>query len=912
MPSGGPSPGNASSPDNEVDRACIFWGKLKLDANEPQKVRCLPLAAHSLDVAYVLRALAELPGFRRALERAAGRALRPTDLDRLAVLATLHDMGKANLDFQRQIDPGYRQKVGHIRAMAAILDPEVGEASLFNRWLEALPPEFQDWFSDDETAFSYFYAILSHHGRPVKFGGKDEDRRRSLHGWTPGPEGDPFAAIRELVAWARGVFPLAFQEDPERLTLPDSPAFVHRFAGLLMLADWLGSHEHWFPIRPVTFEERLAHARDVVPRLLRGVGLDVRSLRPHLGRIRSFEERFGFPPNSVQERIEHLDPEDDRTRLLILESETGSGKTEAALNWFFKLFAAGKVDGLYFALPTRVAARELYTRVHRAMERWFPDPLERPVTVLAVPGYAQVDGLPVSQVLPAEGEGNRWQEDEGLRLHERRWAAERPKRFLAATVAVGTVDQALLSVVKAAHAHLRSVSLDRSLLVVDEVHASDAYMTHLLEALVRHHHRIGGYAMLISATLGASARQRYLRAAGGAGENVGWASAVEAPYPRITLADGSGLAVPSGREKRVRFTLLPLAQKLEEVAAEIIRHLRSGARVLVVLNTVSRAVSLQKMIEAHPDLNQEWLFRCRGHQGREVVTLHHGRFAPEDRVILDACVSRRLGRGSEGGPILLIGTQTLEQSLDLDADVLITDLVPADVLLQRVGRLHRHNRQDRPEPYRQPASCFVLVPEGDLSAALDEKGNVRTAYKALGYGSVYEDLRMLELTRRMLAGRPDVVIPRDNRLLVESVTHPERLELLADESLPWRRHMEGREGADLSKGIAANYIVASFDEHFGEAEFNVDGAKVTTRLGADTLQVPLSRPVISPFGQTLREITIPAHWAPENPPDEVIVEAAEEGVEAILRFGTHLYRYSRYGLEVISDGKGNRPEPEVV
>ncbi|WP_245956569.1 CRISPR-associated helicase Cas3' [Brockia lithotrophica] len=642
--------------------------------------------------------------------------------------------------------------------------------------------------------------------------------------------------------------------------------------------------------------------------MLKAVGLDVRPLRPHLTGIRSFEERFGFSPNSMQERIEYLDPDDDRTRLLILESETGSGKTEAALNWFFKLFAAGKVDGLYFALPTRVAARELYTRVHRTIQRWFPDPKVRPVTVLAVPGYAQVDGLPVEKILPAEDEGNRWQEDEQIRLYDRLWAAERPKRFLAATVAVGTVDQALLSVVKAAHAHLRSASLDRSLLVVDEVHASDAYMTHLLEALVRHHYRIGGYALLMSATLGSAARQRYLAAIGGKKENIEWSAAVNTPFPRITFADGTGTDVPPRGGKRVRLTLLPLAEKLEGIAHEVIQHLRSGARVLVVLNTVNRAVSLQKAIETRietqHDLDERWLFRCPGYKGQEVVTLHHGRFAPEDRVVLDACVSKRLGRGSGKGPILLIGTQTLEQSLDLDADVLITDLAPADVLLQRIGRLHRHKRDDRPPAYREPAPCFVLVPEDELLKSLNEKGEVRDTYKRMGYGSVYEDLRMLELTRRAIAERPDIVIPRDNRLLVESATHPERLECLTAENVAWRLHMENREGAKIAKEVTASYQVVRYDEPFGEVEFDVDGVKVTTRLGADTYQVPLDKPVVSPFGQILREVLIPSHWSPKDRPEIATVEDVREGDEVVLRYGSHRYRYSRFGLELISDERG--------
>src|SRR5690606_36848918 len=122
---------------------------------------------------------------------------------------------------------------------------------------------------------------------------------------------------------------------------------------------------------------------------------------------KDFKSRFRHDPYPLQAEIDALDPHDPKTRLIVAESETGSGKTEAALNRFFKLFAAGKVDGLYFALPTRVAARELYGRIVATMERWFPRPEARPVTVLAVPGYAQGDGGTLDRALPDSDAGHR-------------------------------------------------------------------------------------------------------------------------------------------------------------------------------------------------------------------------------------------------------------------------------------------------------------------------------------------------------------------------------------------------------------------------------------------------------------------------------------------------------------------------
>jgi len=868
-----------------------FWGKY-----DQKRGQWLPLTCHCLDVALVFRGLCDLNAIRRALNQAAERPLTDQQLDRLAVLAMLHDAGKANLGFQRKIFPGAEQ-AGHIRELAPLLDPEVCDEELHDAFIQALTPDLATWFPDDEAAYSYLLASFSHHGRPVRFQGEMSGTYWLARDrwWRPDGSLNPMKAVADIMAGARQAFPCAFE--PYGPALPAGARFHHRFAGLLMLADWLGSHAHWFPIEPAELADRLCYDQKIVPEVLKAVGLDVKPLRVLLGAAPSgFESRFGFAPRPLQRVVDGLQPEDPRTRLVIAESETGSGKTEAALNWFFKLFTAGKVDAMYFALPTRVAARELYGRVYRTIVRWFPDSNARPVTVLAVPGYTQVDGLPPERVLPDEETANRWQDDPDLRRRERQWAAEHPKRFLAATIAVGTVDQALLSAVQTAHAHLRSVCLDRSLLVVDEVHASDFYMSRLLENLLDHHLSVGGCAMLLSATLGARARQRYVNVSSRAlGERESptkvpdLSSAAAMPYPAVTLGDGSCLsaALANGRTKAVEFRELPFAFRPEAAADHIVEALNAGARVLVVLNTVGRANALLRALEADPAVKPEWLFHCGG-----VICPHHGRFAPEDRLLLDKLVSQRLGPGSPPGPLLLIGTQTLEQSLDIDADLMISDLAPADVLLQRVGRLHRHNRE-RPRGYEQ-ARCLLLTPQDSLEAALNDRGEVASAYKRVGYGSVYEDLRALELTRLALLETPVVEIPGDNRRLVEAVTHPERLRTLSTER--WQRHGQNIEGGEVAKAIAAGQVAAVFNEYFGLAAFNELGGRVAVRLGADSLQLPLDHPLRSPFGQLLHEIVIPGHMKPDQPAESVSIEAIENGT-AILRCANRRYRYSRYGLE---------------
>jgi len=657
-----------------------------------------------------------------------------------------------------------------------------------------------------------------------------------------------------------------------------------------MLADWIGSHPDWFPVRSTTLTERLAHATVAADQALVRIGLDVRRYRPVAQRLgERFADRFGLPPRPLQEILDGLEPSDPDTRLLIAESETGSGKTEAALDWFCKLFAAGKVDSLYFALPTRVAARELYHRVRSVVQRWFPSSQDRPVVLLAVPGYTQVDDIDTRQVLADSDMSNLWQEDEDVVLQDRRWAAERPKRFLAATVAVGTIDQALLSIVQTAHAHLRSACLNRSLLVVDEVHASDQYMARLLGALLDHHLEVGGYALLLSATLGSTERASFLRRT--QTQPPSFEEAVSAPYPALSLANGQWISTqsPSESHKTVSFWIKPSIFQLPSILDEILPALHAGARVLVVLNTVNRVTELFRVVADHPDIPHEWLFSCMGRR-----CPHHGRYAPQDRDVLDKAVSAQFGKDSSSGPRLLVGSQTLEQSLDIDADLLITDLVPSDVLLQRIGRLHRHNRI-RPKGYEQPC-CVVLVPEFSLEQAISVTGEATGPVLKAGLGSVYPDLRMLERTWQVLEQHPVVQIPRDNRMLVESATHPESLARLDSEL--WQAHGQRVSGKELAKAIAASTITGTFDQYFGLFEYREDGISVTTRLGSDQYQVPLERPVTSPFGMTLTEMLVPGFMAPSEKGDIMRVEVETER-EIILGWGEKRYRYSVIGLEEI-------------
>lgn len=855
-----------------------FWGKARRSPDGSAVEAWHPLEDHCIDVATTFRALCELDGIKRSLDAAVGSELTSAQVDRLAVFALLHDVGKFNLGFQGKLAARAPQ-VGHVLESAGLFG--LGEVAT-----EALAiARLSAWFVGGVDSFqSMLFASISHHGEPLSLQRieREDACRRCARWWSPAGTLDPVEGVRRLIAQAQRILPNAFDEAPP---IEATTALQHRFAGLVMLADWIGSDTSHFPYRHSPDEDRVATARFAAVAAIHAIGLHVQHSRCDLARrAPTFSQVFGRSPHPLQQLLADEIPVNDSARLLVAESETGSGKTEAALAWFLRLFREARVDGMYFALPTRVAARELYGRVVAAMHAAFPGTTERLAPVLlAVPGYARTDGSPT--LLPRP-EGTLWPDGAREAARDRAWVAENPKRFLAAPVAVGTIDQALLSVLKVRHAHLRSVCLDRLLLVIDEVHASDTYMRRVMQALLAHHRSVGGWSLLLSATLGEGARAAFLGR-----RPAPLAQAQDAPYPAVSSAiDTIPLAGGSGREKTVRVEFVDALEDFSAIVALLADALSQGARVLAVMNTVGRAVALMRAAEQSGRIDPDHLFAVRG-----VRCPHHGRFAREDREVLDRAVTERFGPATADGPVLAIGTQTLEQSLDIDADLLVTDHCPMDVLLQRIGRLHRH-RRNRPQGFGS-ARCIVLGPPADEFERFIRPNRKGEGLGPAGLGTVYEDLRVLKLTRDVLQARAEIEIPRDNRRLVESTTHPDALSSLSGDR--WTLHAQFLVGSELTQRRAADLGVIEALP-FGELAFGELRERVTTRLGLSDRMVRLPHEVLTPFGQRVVEIAMPGHLAPRDEAvDAANLEAGAEGFRFTL--ADRRYSYSRFGLELLRD-----------
>ncbi len=861
----------------------VAWGKLGRSDTDPAEH---PLLNHCADVAAVVESLLCLPTISGRLGRLGGRPLQKIDHARLAVLTFLHDVGKANLGFQSKRLSGeerisYLGKLG-IRPATCGHGREI--APLFGR-LRTLADELLSLdkilgWTDGST--DLLLASISHHGVPIRRSDLEHPTWRNLMClWRQSAGDDPVQTLRELGHAIRNQWPEALGTGGD--VLPNSPEFVHAFAGLVSLADWIASNpeESWFPFDNAPVDARFLFARQRAGEVLRAMRIDMEDARADLcSRRPNFGDVFGFEPRGIQGILASTDLE----RVVVVEAETGAGKTEAALWRFKSLFEAGEVDSLAFVLPRRIAATAVAKRVEAFADRLFPDPILRPNIVTAVPGYLRVDGHEGISLAHFE---HLWPDAPDEAAAHRVWAAENAKRYLAAAVAVGTVDQILLSGLMTRHAHLRGAALMRSLLVIDEVHASDTYMLRLLEGVVARHAAAGGHVLLMSATLGGEARQRLVSGPRPRSAMPDLAH-ISAPYPAITDRNGMRPATAGSGGKMISITISRHINSPNEIAALAADAARKGARVLVVRNTVAGVLAVQNALEKQLGDEDRYLFHATG-----VVAPHHGRFAAEDRRVLDLAVEREFGKAApRGDGCILVGSQTLEISLDIDADFLITDLAPADVLLQRCGRLHRHPRRDRPAEFAS-AKAIVLTPTGrELSPYLKPRSNSH------GIGTVYENVLALDATWAQIELRPLINIPQDNRAFVEAAVDPAHLYARAESiGADWVQHARSVDGRGLAQKGIADLHRLDWRDPWEDLSWPSSDEHVRTRLGEDDRFVMLPNASPSPFGIQLSHMRIPGWMSQGIPHEENMATDMSADVGGFtFGWGAQRWAYDRFGL----------------
>jgi CRISPR-associated endonuclease/helicase Cas3 len=570
------------------------------------------------------------------------------------------------------------------------------------------------WYGTDllDPASAPAVVVGTHHGE------RDPRRRRDN---DVGSGGDAWAGERQSLIDAL----VAELGQPPA----DIDASVLDLAcGLVTVADWIGSDEAHFPPHRNPATDKL---KSVAEKVIRACGWSCPVIRPDL----TFGDVCGEglrPRPSQQAFIDSV----TGPGLYFLEAPMGEGKTEAALYAAYRLLAQGDHQGLYFGLPTRLTSDRIHTRVRTFLERICPDP---DVGALLAHGTAWLRAFEVGG--EAFRPGGEW-------FHAR-------KRGLLYPFAVGTIDQALLSVLNVRHAYVRAFGLAGKVVVLDEVHTYDSYTGTLLDRLVRSLLDHGSTVIVLSATLTGERRCQIGCLPVGP-------RAERDSYPLITsVRDGRAqtLAPPAsaiGRTVKVRLHVFDD----DAVAATAVAAAMAGACVVCIANTVGRA--------------QRWYNAVLAAMPADAfaVGLLHAKFTARRRADIedqwmDRLGSPHLAEANRPNGCILVATQVVEQSVDIDADFMISELAPTDMLLQRAGRLWRHRRERRPCLHPELA---IVTPPLDGVADADALVDVLA-----GNAFVYAPY-VLWRSHGVWRDRASVDLPGEIRELVESTYSP-----LADE-----------------------------------------------------------------------------------------------------------------------------------
>ena len=781
-----------------------------------------PLICHMVDVANVAELLVDNVLARGTTRRfLQGFGCSPDAARQwLPLLVALHDFGKASPAFQAKWvagRPGLRE---------AGLDLDIDSKHGRDHGTVGpffLSPVLQDLGLSPTSAYRVARAVCAHHG---SFPADDEvpssqlgaalsqaisrDERGKGPRWT--------LERVHLVAELKKIFSPpdevpAFAEDGDRVQW----AFFAFLAGLTSVADWVGSMAHHFiyEVPPVDMRAYVDRSKVRASQAMIEVGLHrSSSIRSQQG----FQELFGRSPRPLQALAVDLASAASTPLCTIVEAPMGEGKTEMAFYLAHALEASGLHEGMYIALPTQATANQMFSRLVQFLETT----RNESTSAILVHGEANLN-VRMRELIRAVYDKTG---DQGLSCEH--WFLGK-KRSLLAPFGAGTIDQALLSVLRTKHAFVRQFGLAGKTVILDEVHAYDTYTSKLLDRLVSWLGAHGASVVILSATLPSARREEILRAY--AGQPLGTLRDVS--YPRVTTVSGSGVrvdALVSGREAQ-EFSLQwrkdePLHQ-LEELTAELGGLLEDGGCICILRNTVNRA---QKTYEA--------LVRARSKGQIPIDTeflLLHARFPADDRQASEQVLTQRLGPGAVGSDrprrLVVVGTQVLEQSLDVDFDLMFSDLAPVDLLLQRAGRVHRHLPKVRPALLSVPR-LIVIRPEGSTNDC---------SFKNVGI--VYEDF-VLRRTLQELEKMNSISIPNDIEPLVEAVyTSVPALEgKLLDEltSLDQQKRQELNLAKERAwpESTVADDPFANFRVPFKEDDPDVAQAlRAETRLGEQSVAV---------------------------------------------------------------------------
>ena len=601
-------------------------------------------------------------------------------------LAGVHDVGKACLTFQTQLE----RRGGYEHLVSALADAGIPlRMSGLEKGRDKMPHGvcsgvlITNWLMDQgfdrSTAEWLASAADAHHGVPSSVGERDHiETILSIYSreWQ-----EVHAELLDSMADATGIRPTL--EELKADAKPDA-AVMQLLTGLVVIADWIASNPDAFPMIVAGSQEERIRA-----------GMQATDLTgPWRGKVvegdvdKQYQSSFGWPEfyraRSVQAAMVEAAKEVTEPALIILEAETGVGKTEAALAAAHVIANATDAQGIYFAAPTMATANGL---LERTIE-WAKNTTDSGAVSSLYLAHSKNQLAQPYQELRFRGIGEDGAAGENVVASS--WMSGR-RRGLLSNVVVGTVDQVLMMALRQRYSMLRHVALAGKIIIFDEVHAYDTYTSDYLETTLEWLAEYGVTVIMMSATLPPERRNALVKAF--SGQDITEPSNA---YPLITVASESGQrsVAPEPSPTNLEATIEVLDDSLDALQQRIGDVLVDGGVALVICNTIARAQETYSAFkQSYPD----------------EVELHHAGFMAwersekEDRLRAELGPDAHRGAGRPNRKIV-VATQVAEQSLDIDADVLVTDIAPMDLMIQRIGRLHRHDRPetDRPQQVREP------------------------------------------------------------------------------------------------------------------------------------------------------------------------------------------------------------------
>lgn len=785
-----------------------YWGKASKSDNKYHL-----LAYHSLDVAAT--GITLLKGLKVLKTLCQITSLdKDKSINIYAFFLALHDIGKFSNGFQnlrpdlviqlkgKNKNVSYNEK--HWTLGYRFIKKNASKVSVFNK-------------SDFDTMSSWISAVTGHHGRPpqnvlgaapVSFQFNDVATRSALNFIF---DVENLFQIKDCMSYIQTLD----EEQVKRASW--------YLAGITVLADWIGSNAKWFPYLSDEIPLQKYFSEIAMPNAEKAIKESgILPLVP--AKQKSFSELFPAIKQAtpLQKTIEVVEVS-KTPELYIIEEITGAGKTEAALILTHKIISAGNADGIYFGLPTMATANAMHERIEKVYQKYYKMG-ESPNYILAHSASKYRMKIEENNNMGeySEGEMNASQEAGA-------WLYDNRKKALLAHIGVGTIDQALLSVLSAKHQCLRLLGLNRKVLIVDEVHAYDSYMNELLCNLLKFHSALGGSAILLSATLPLWLRKKFIESFA-EGVNLEFSGELKTDYPLFTELSGKKFNEISVKpsnffKKEVKIRTVFEEQETLKLIDDAVRNNKC---VCWVRNTVYDA------IEGYKKIAEKF--------GDAPAILFHSKFILGDRLKTENNIKRLFGENSGASDRvgqIVIATQVIEQSLDIDFDYMLSDLAPIDLIIQRAGRLCRHrrskngNRIEGPDQRGIPEMAVYMPSlEGKITEEWFSDMFPKAAY-------VYPHHGKLWLTADWLMKNKKIMMPDHAREMIEYIYGADNGKRMPQ---VFEKITNRADGNDKAKASMAHYQKLKFDEGYMATMHNwPDDEQAVTRLGESTVTLRLAK-----------------------------------------------------------------------